>query len=267
MAILDDGHAHEAPEPVLLPPVRRGAEIARVGEDVGHLDHRAMGGDPAHEALVERGAAHRVALVQPGIREGARLDHLLRGIGRPDPGRSAAEELRGGAHDGAEDLVEIERRGHHLVDPAQRPQPLLAHAGLPEQARILDGHRGVVRELAEHAQIRVGPDARGPAGHAQDPGDLPAEAQRQHHLAAYPLGHDDLGVLLRHARIGEVVLGDERLAGDEDAPADAPPRLHPQAHQGLAGAGDGDDDGRLAVRLHRRDERQVAARPGRGRGP
>ena len=30
-----------------------------------------MGGDPAHEALVERGAAHRVALVQPGIREGA----------------------------------------------------------------------------------------------------------------------------------------------------------------------------------------------------
>ena len=55
------------------------------------------------------------------------------------------------------------------------------------------------------------------------------------------------------------MLGDERLAGDEDAPADAPPRLHPQAHQGLARTGDGDDDGRLAARLHRRDERQVAA--------
>ena len=32
-----------------------------------------------------------VALVQPGIREGARLDHLLRGVGRPDPRRGAAK--------------------------------------------------------------------------------------------------------------------------------------------------------------------------------
>ena len=176
------GIAHEAREPVLLPPARRGAEKARVDEDVGHLDHRAVGGDPAHQALVERDAAHRVALVQPGIREGARLEHLLRGVGRPDPRRGAAEELRGGAHDGPEDLVEVERRGHHLVDPAQRPQPLLAHVRLPEQARILDRHRRLVRELAEHAQIRVGPDAPGPGGHAQDPGDLPAEAQRQHGL-------------------------------------------------------------------------------------
>ena len=218
-----------------------------------------MGRHPAHEALVERGAAHRVALVQPGIREGARLDHLLRRIGRPDPRRRAAEELRGRADDGAEDPVEIERRGHHLVDPAQRPQPLLAHARLREQARILDGHRRVVRELAEHAEIRVGPDAPGPSGHAQDAGDLPAEAQRQHDLAADTLGRDDLGVLLRHARIGEVVVGDERLAGGEDAAADALPRFHAQAHHGRTGAGDGDDDGRLAAGLHRRDERQVAA--------
>ena len=48
-----------------------------------------------------------------------------------------------------------------------------------------------------------------------------------------PLGHDDLGVLLRHERIGEVVLGDEQLPGGGRTrpPTHAPPRLHPQAHQ------------------------------------
>jgi hypothetical protein len=217
-------------------------------------------GDPAHETLVECGAAYRVVLQQQGIREGAHLDHLLRGIGRPDPGRGAAEELGGGVHDGPEDLVEVERRRHHLVDPVQGPQPLLAQARRPEQARILDGRRRVVRELAEHAQIRVGPDAPGPGGDPQDAGDLPAEAQWQHGLAAHPLRHDVLGELLRHARVGEVVLGDERLAGREHAAADTQPRLQPQAHPvGRAGAGNGGDDGCLAAGFQRRDERVVGA--------
>jgi hypothetical protein len=44
------------------------------------------------------------------------------------------------------------------------------------------------------------------------------------------------------------------------APADALPRLHPQAHQACrAGAGHGGDDGRLAAGLQRRDERDIAA--------
>ena len=58
-AVLDDGRAHEARESMALPPARRRVEKARVGEDVGHLDHRAVARDPTHQVLVERDAAHR----------------------------------------------------------------------------------------------------------------------------------------------------------------------------------------------------------------
>jgi hypothetical protein len=94
-------------------------------------------------------------------------------------------------HDGPEDLVEVERRRHYLVYPVQGPQPLLAHARLPEQARVLDGRRRVVREFAEHAQIRVRPDAPAPSGDPQDAGDLPAEAQWQYGPGVQTLGRDD----------------------------------------------------------------------------
>src|SRR5262249_45606027 len=80
-----------------------------------------------------------------------------------------AEQPRGGRGDAPEHVVHHQRLADELLDVGEFAQPLGAARGVGEDARVLDGQRGLLGQPAQRRDLLLGERARRPVVHDQRP--------------------------------------------------------------------------------------------------
>ncbi len=153
--------------------------LQRILEDVRGAARTAAREHPGHERVVERQVrgtiehVFRVAAARRGEAE-ARGG----GIHHPDPRDLGAEQLHRRLHDAVEHLLEVLRRGHHVVErreAAQAREPLLR---LPVQARVPDRGGGGRGERLTVLDVVGRPRPPGPRHARHDADRDPVDDQR-----------------------------------------------------------------------------------------
>ena len=165
-------------------------------------------------------------------------------------GREHADQIPHAVHHPLGDGAGMERLGEGLAHVAERHALAASPLRLREEPRVLERHRGLVREGLGQPQVLVGVDAAEDVAHREAAHHLPLHHQRQreHRRAegrprAHARGHHEAGI---HPHVG----GDHRL-----------PAVHGQADHAMAG-GNHDAGTVEALRLPRAADHLEIARPG-----
>ena len=115
-----------------------------VGDEIGDVQHTSMGGRPSHDAVREADLGHGMIGGERVIRERPGRQGPLRLIGDPHYDRGHGHEGRGGAGDGRQHLIGVERRRDGLAETHEGLQVGGAVLCLAQQAVLVDGQRGLI---------------------------------------------------------------------------------------------------------------------------
>ena len=230
-SFVQDRNREEAPEPMGLPPLA--PDEAMIGEDVRGLERLPVRGDPAHGALVEAHPEHGEVGGKARVGERPELDRPRGLIGHPQQDGRRAHQLGGGAGDGAQHLVRVQRRRDDLPQPRENQETRRPHFGGLEEARIVQRDGGLRGEGAQHLGLRRRGHMRLPPVHGQRPMRAALDHDGDGERGPVPLPGDEsaIGLVQGDGGVGEQIGGPDRntlgegpprraLAGADPEPAD-----------------------------------------------
>ena len=211
----------------LDPRPGRGGELdGGIRQEVHRLDGAALERGAAHHALAE---GERVLAHELGPEPEAPRVVQAAVVVEPEEAEAVGpEDLAALLGDDVQDLVGVEGRGEQASDLGGGLDPLGPRGGQAQEPDVLQGDRGLGREVPELDEVRLGEGlVRRPAPDQDDAPDARADQQR--------LGHDGpVEVAVRGDRVGRarVVVDDHPLAPQRRSGRRPPPRPPPPRSSG-----------------------------------